>query len=123
MERVIWIGLRGEQNGPVLIWDAACKKLDPNFQSKSVNPTEWLRVEQVEAALSGIGFKKAKSEILPMLFKVEDADSFLHFWFESKNPVAVKCMNQWKRDLEPVEQAVREALKDDWLPVSNEICS
>jgi hypothetical protein len=81
MERVIWIGLRGEQNGPVLIWDAACKKLDPNFQSKSVNPTEWLRVEQVEAALSGIG---------------------------------LKCMNQWKRDLEPVKQAVREALKDDY---------
>ena len=28
--------------------------------------------------------------------------------------MAVKCINEWKGDLEPVKQAVREVLKEDY---------
>lgn len=59
-----------------------------------------------------VGFTRVNSEMFPMRFEVEDAGDFLHFWFESKNPVAVKCINQWEGDLDPVKQAVRQVLKE-----------
>jgi ubiquinone/menaquinone biosynthesis C-methylase UbiE len=111
---VIGIGIWGEKNGPLIIWNAACQKLDPTFESKPLSPSSWIRPGQVEAALSEVGFKGVKSEIFPMLFEMEDADAFLHFWFESKNPMALKCINEWKGNLEPVKQAVREVLKEDY---------
>lgn len=59
-----------------------------------------------------VGFNGVSSEMFPMRFEIEDAGDFLHFWFESKNPVVVKCISQRKGDLDPVEQAVRQVLKD-----------
>ena len=64
--------------------------------------------------MSGLGFKAVRSEILPMPFEMEDANAFLHFWFESKNPIALKCINQWEGDLEAAKQSVREVLKEDY---------
>jgi hypothetical protein len=89
---VTGIGLSGEKNGPSLIWEAARKRLDPTFEPTPINPTEWLRSEQAEAAMFEVGFNGVNSEIFPMRFEVEDAGDFLHCWFKSKNPVAVKCL-------------------------------
>lgn len=110
---VIGLGLWGEKNGPAKIWDTACKKVDPTFHSNPV-PTAWLRPEQAEAGLSEVGFRDVKSEIFPMLFEMEDADAFLHFWFETRNPAVLKSISKWKGDLEPVKQAMREVLKEDY---------
>ena len=90
----IGVGLWGEKKGPILIWEAACRKVDPTFQPKPVNSIDWIRPEQAKVALYEVGFNEVRSELFLILFEVEDADTFLHFWFESQNPVAVKCIEQ-----------------------------
>ena len=112
---VLGIGIWGEQIDSYAVWERACKNLDPT----SVIPDlfvdgAWRTPEQLENVLRELGFRDLKSETMMVPFEFMSAKEYATFWFEGKNPGAMKVIKAWKGDLKAVRAEVERIVQEDY---------
>lgn len=93
------IGLWAKRNGPFEVWERACQTIDPNYELPTPfdDPNAWRTTMDLEKALYDAGFENVRCEEIAMPFPFKGAEAFSEFWFEARNPAAVKCMSNWER--------------------------
>jgi len=114
-DRVLGIGIWGEQINSYEVWERACKNLDPT----SVIPDlfvdgAWRTPEQLENVLRKIGFRDLKSENMMVPVEFMSAKEYATFWFEGKTPGAMKVIEVWKGDLKAVGAEVEKIVQKDY---------
>ena len=117
---VIGLGIWGENNDPIAIWQQACRSVDRDYVTPhAYEPKAWKNKQEVEAAMRAVGFRDVKSEVARVPLVFEGVEEYLAFWFGAKNPVAQGLIAHWmgvnadgepKRGVNEVKSAVEKVL-------------
>ena len=113
---VVGIALWAKRNGPFEIWEQACQSLDPDYKLPAPfdDPEAWRTTEELEIALKEVGFHDISTEEVTMPFEFESIKAFMEFWFEGKNPAPMKCMSNWKGDMNKARKAVESVVREEY---------
>ena len=49
-----------------------------------------------------------------MLFPFESPERFSEFWFEGRNPAAVKCMREFRGSMDEARRAVEKVVREEY---------
>ena len=115
---VLAIALWAQRNGPFEIWESAVQSIDPSYRMPSPfdDPHAWRTSAELERVLTDdLQLREVSVEEVEMPFPFEGTEEFMRFWFESKNPAAVKCMSTWPQDrIGEAREAVRKTCKENY---------
>ncbi len=113
----ISLALWAQRNGPFEIWEAACKTIEPTYTLPPPfdDPLAWRSQHELRGALETAGFVDVQIEEVKMPFEFASAEAFADFWFQARNPAAVKLMGSWPRErTEGVREAVKRVVKEQY---------
>ena len=118
---LIGLGIWGERIGPNTLWEEACQTLDPTYKLPSpfADPKAWRTEDDVAQALRQVGFKEVHTEIFKVPFEFENTAAYMKFWYEAKNPVAVRFKHSFTGDQEEAKVALEGVLKDRYKDATN----
>ncbi|MCJ1476421.1 hypothetical protein MMC13_005087 [Lambiella insularis] len=115
---VLGVGLWGRGNGPLLLWEAACRAADPGYRVPE--PHEggaWTTGAELEGGLRGAGFPEVGSERVEVDFGVRSTEEMVGFWFEGGNPVAGRLVADWVRvkgGVQEVRGVYERVCREEW---------
>ena len=96
----IGIALWGLDAAPLVIWERACRCIDPTYRMPHAfdDPNAWRTTSELQSALTEAGFINVQSVQSDIDFPFS-AEHFAEFWFDSKNPVPERAIESWNGDV------------------------
>ncbi|KAK8203398.1 hypothetical protein M8818_005289 [Zalaria obscura] len=94
--QVVGIAIWGTAIDHQIIHEKACARLNPDYVAPRPETVKsWRSEPDHRDAMAKAGFKDVGTEAVRMPFYCRDADHFLEYWFDSKNPVPKMFHDDW----------------------------
>ena len=111
-EGVVGIGVWGKGIDPYIIWDEACRSLDPSFELPEPfeDKNAWRTPQELQAGLEQANFTNVQTVSRRLPFPFPSSEAYAQFWYGGKNPGAQIVIDAWKGDPLVVKDALKQVV-------------